>query len=79
MARQCMLSTIDNPFNPFKSFDDWLRFDKDNEYNSAELLARIAYPSEQLTDDELNDEIERAIDDIIVHDPLNIYVKVITE
>lgn len=79
MARQYMLSTIDNPFNPFSNFDDWLRFDKDNDYNSAELLARIAYPSEQLTDDELNDEIERAIDDIVVHDPLNVFVKVTQE
>lgn len=75
MAR-CRLSTIDNPYNPFTEFDSWLRFDLDNGYNSSEFLARIARTSDQLSEEENYLEEERAIDEIIKYDFLNIYKKV---
>ena len=71
-----MLTTIDNPFNPFEQFDEWLRFDKDHDYNCCEYLARIAKLSDDLSEEEENLEIERAIDEIILLNPLNIYKKV---
>ena len=71
-----MLSTIDNPYNPFDDFDDWLRFDLDKGYNSCAFLDRIARTSNQLSDQEVNREIERAIDEIIKYDFMNIYKKV---
>lgn len=76
MPNDCMLTTIDNPFNPFEQFDSWLMFDKEKGYNTCERLARIAQPSDQFTEKENDDEIERAIDEIIKYDPLNIYKKV---
>lgn len=72
----CMLSTIDNPFNPFNQFDSWYQFDLDKGYDSCSYLARIALTSDQLSDEENSREIERAIDEIVKYDPLNIYVKV---
>ena len=27
MAKKCMLTTIDNPFDPFEQFTSWLLFD----------------------------------------------------
>ena len=72
-----MLTTIDNPFDPFTNFDEWFLFDITKGYNSCGLLARIAHTSEQqLTEKENAEEIERAIDEIIQLDPLNIYKKV---
>ena len=73
---QFMLTTIDNPFNPFEQFDEWFRFDKDYNYNCCEYLARIANLSDDLSEEEENLEIERAIDEIIRVNPLNIYKKV---
>ena len=71
-----MLTTVDNPFDPFDQFDSWFQFDSDKGYNSCSYLARIARTSDQLSDDENNDEIERAIDEIIKYDFMNIYRKV---
>ena len=71
-----MLSTIDNPFNPFENFDSWFLFDVEKGYNSSAYLARIARTSEQLSDSENESEIERAIDEIIKYDFMNLYIKV---
>ena len=76
MAKQFALTTIDNPFNPFEDFASWYSFDKEHHYDSSERVDRIAHVSEEMTDKEENDEIERAIDEIIKYDILNIYKKV---
>ena len=73
---KCMLTTIDNPFDPIKQFDQWFMFDVEKGYNSSAYLARIARTSEQLSDYENESEIERAIDEIIKYDFMNIYKKV---
>ena len=71
-----MLTTIDNPFDPFEQFTSWLLFDKEKGYNSSERLMRIANISDDMTQKEVDEEIERAIDEIIKYDFMNIYVKV---
>ena len=45
-------------------------------YNSCAYLGRIAKTSDQFTDEENEHEVERAIDEIIKYDFLNIYKKV---
>lgn len=74
--KKCMLTTFDNPFNPFEQFDSWYQFDLDKGYNSSAYLDRIARTSDQMTEEENDKEIERAIDEIIKYDPMNIYRKV---
>lgn len=71
-----MLSTLDNPYNPFTEWDKWFDFDNTRGYQSCGYLARIAHTSDALTDEENESEIERAIDEIIKYDPFNIYCKV---
>ena len=73
---QTMLSTIDNPFNPFEDFDSWFLFDVEKGYNSCSYLARIAKTSNEFTEEEEAEEIERAIDEIIQYDFMNLYIKV---
>ena len=76
MASKCMLTTFDNPYNPFDEFTSWFMFDEDKGYHSCAYLGRIAKTSEQLSDEENAQEIERAIDEIIKYDFQNIYKKV---
>lgn len=73
---QCRLTTFDNPFDPFEQFTSWLLYDKEKGYNTSEYLARIANVSSDMSEKEENEEIERAIDEIIKYDFLNIYKKV---
>lgn len=72
----CMLTTFDNPYNPFTQFKKWLLFDTEKGYNSCAYLARIARTSDEFTEEENNQEIERAIDEIIKYDFMNIYKKI---
>ena len=72
---KCALTTIDNPYDPFEQFDSWFLYDHDKGYCSCEYLARIAKTSEALSEKENDEEIERAIDEIIKFDFMNVYKK----
>ena len=76
MANDCMLTTFDNPFDPFEQFTSWFLFDIEKGYNTCGYLGRIVQISDSMSQKEIDDEIERAIDEIIEHDFLNIYKKV---
>jgi hypothetical protein len=73
---KAMLSTIDNPFNPFDDFTLWKEYDDDKGYNSCGYLARIVQLSDDMTQKEEDLEVMRAIDEIVTMNPLGIYVKV---
>ena len=76
MEKEVMLTTFDNPFNPFDEFTSWFLFDVEKGYNTCAKLARIAKLSDENTDQENDAETERAMDEIIKYDFLNIYKKV---
>jgi hypothetical protein len=71
-----MLTTIDNPFDPFEQFTSWLMFDKEKGYDSCERLARLANITSEMSQKEIDDAMERAIDRLIELDVLNIYKRV---
>ena len=73
---KCALTTFDNPYDPFEQFDSWFMFDTDKGYNSCSYLDRIARTSDALSEIENDREIERAIDEIIKYDFMNIYKKI---
>lgn len=76
METDYMLTTIDNPFDPFEQFTSWYLFDVEKGYNTSSRLARIAKLSDDLSQVEVDREMERAIDEIIKYDFMNIYKKV---
>lgn len=72
----CMLTTFDNPYDPFEQFDSWFAFDVEKGYNSCSKLARIAQLTDDMSEVEIQMEKERAIDEIIKYDFLNVFRKV---
>ena len=76
MSNDVMLTTYDNPFNPFEQFSSWFLFDVEKGYNTCSYLARIAKLSDEMSQQEEDEEVERAIDEIIKYDFMNIYKKV---
>lgn len=71
-----MLTTIDNPFDPFTQWDEWKRFDEDMQYYTCEYLARIAKTSDDLSDADNESAIEDAINEIVSLNILGVYRKV---
>lgn len=76
MTNAIALTTFDNPYNPFNDFISWFLFDEAQGYHSCSYLGRIARTSDQLSDAENEEEIERAIDEILRYDFMGIYRKV---
>ena len=75
MENEFMLTTVDNPYDPFDQFDSWLLFDKEKGYDSCEKIARMVNVTDDMTQKEVDEEANRAIEKIIQLDFLDIYKK----
>lgn len=75
-AVESMLSTIDNPFNPYTQYEEWLVFDEAHGYYTSEFLGRIVKTSDELSDTDQSLAIEAAIDEIVEENVLGLYIKV---
>ena len=73
---ECMLTTIDNPFNPFDDFDKWFAYDEANGYHSCSYLANIMKTSDSFSVEDQMKEKERAIDEIVRINLNGMYKKV---
>jgi hypothetical protein len=71
-----MLTTVDNPFNPFTEFDAWYSFDLAHGYDTAGFLARIVNTSDGLSEVDQAKAIEDAIDEIVKENVNGVYKKV---
>lgn len=71
-----MLTTVDNPFNPFTRFDEWLQYDISMGYNTSAFLARIANVSDDLTQQDQAIAIQNAIDEIVQENVSGMWRKV---
>jgi hypothetical protein len=68
-----MLTTTDNPWDPYTHWDAWSQWDHDHGYNTAEYLARIANVPEDADDETANELIDQAQQEIIKANVLGIY------
>jgi hypothetical protein len=71
------LTTVDNPYNPITQFDEWNTYDTVIKgYNTCSYLDRVSNTSDELSEQENDKEIQRAIDEIIRINVLGLYTKV---
>ena len=71
-----MLTTTDNPYNPFTQFVEWFYFDTQLGYHTCGLLDRFLVTSDELSETDQDHNINDAMDRIIEFDPFNMYRKV---
>lgn len=70
------LSTWDNEWDPFKNRNEWLLRDLELGHCCCERVARLCHITDQMSDSEIDEEEERAIDSIVLSDPFNLFRKV---
>lgn len=70
MAEEVMLTTIDNPYNPFTNFSQWYMFDerqamRENRPTCCGYLARVYMAADDVSDNEFNQVMNDVIDEIV--------------
>lgn len=76
---EAMLTTIDNPFDPFEQFDAWYAYDFNEGHHTPSYLARVVVTSDDLSEADQNLAIELAIDEIVFENVNGLYKKVTRE
>lgn len=71
-----MLTTVDNPFDPFTRFEEWLEYDISMGYNTTAFLGRIAKVSNDLSQPDQALAIQNAIDEIVQENVSGMWRKV---
>jgi hypothetical protein len=68
-----MLTTVDNPYDPFTQYKEWYRFDEAAGYHTTGLLARFVSTSYELSDADYDQAIEDGMKDVIDLNPLGVH------
>ena len=76
MEKGYMLTTLDNPFNPFEDFTSWYMFDCEKEHFTSSRLARLADINSEMTQKEVDEAMDRAMDIIVKYDLEDKYIKI---
>jgi hypothetical protein len=79
MVMQAMLTTVDNPYDPFDDYDEWYSYDERKGYRTPSFLARLVVSSQELSEVDEHLAIERAIDEIVKENITGLYKKVTRE
>lgn len=79
MAVEAMLTTVDNPYDPFTEWDEWFAYDYRKGYHTPGLLARIAITSDDMNEEDLSLTLNMAIDEIVSENVSGVHRKVTRE
>ena len=60
-----MLTTVDNPYDPFTQWEEWNRWDEDAGYFTNAFLARVTITSFELSEADQDQALEDAIEEIV--------------
>lgn len=74
-----LLTTVDNPWNPWTHWDEWYAYDTRAGWNTPGLLARIATPSDGVSEDLNDEDLDAAMNTIIALHNGSIYKKVYSD
>ncbi len=74
--QQHMLTTVDNPYDPFTQFKAWYVYDTSAGYHTLALLGRIVKTSDDLSDADQVLAAELAIEEIVQENVSGVHRKV---
>ena len=69
------LTTKDNPYSYFNEQDEWEAYENYTGNRATRMIGRFAHTSDNLSVEENQAEIDRAIDEIIKYDPQKIFIR----
>lgn len=71
-----MLTTTDNPYNPFTEWDEWYAFDERARHHTCGLLARVVATSDDLHEVDQDEILAAAMDEIVRENVSGVHQKV---
>lgn len=71
-----MVTTIDNPWNPFSHYHEWLSYDMTHCYHTDEWIAVLSKTSNDLGTEEQQEQVDAGVDSLLALDPYGLHVKV---
>lgn len=74
-----MLTTIDNPWNPFTHFTEWKEFDlvhNHNTYETLAILGSFGLLQSRLSESEFDEHVNATMNRLIDTDPVGLFIKV---
>ena len=71
-----MLTTVDNPFNPFTQYDEWYAYDTMMGYNTLAFLDRVAVVSSEISEADQQLAIQLSIEEIVEENVSGMWRKV---
>lgn len=74
-----MLTTIDNPHDPFEDYDAWYAYDTRAGHHTVSFLSRVATLSDELSEADWNLAVDAAIDEIVNENVSGLYRKITKE
>lgn len=76
---EIMLTTIDNPHDPFEDYDLWYAYDTLHGHHTMSFLARIVVTSDELSESDQKEAIDSAIEEAVRENVSGMYRKVSRE
>jgi hypothetical protein len=71
-----MITTVDNPFDPFTQWEEWYAFDERAGYHTTAFVARVLTTSHELSEADQLLAYELAVKEIADYNVLGIYKRV---
>lgn len=71
-----MLTTIDNPYDPFTQFDNWYAWDFQAGYHTPGALARVAVVTDDMSESDQLRANNEAVDEMVRENYNGMYTKV---
>lgn len=75
-SSEFMLTTVDNPYNPFTQYEEWMEFDATLGYHTPSFLGRVVVLSNELSEADAALAVQVAIEQIVQENVLGLYRKV---